>query len=352
MRLAYAPVMLKFRQPAGTSRGVLYEKPTYLLKIWNEKAPEMFGIGEASVFPGLSPEADGRYEYKIVELLANIALGRSTTLSGYSSLQLGLEEAIRDYSSGGKGIYFDSPFVHGKAQIAINGLIWMGNFKEMEQRVAEKLEAGFKCLKFKIGALDWQGELEMLRAVRKNFSAKELEIRVDANGGFPISESLKRLEDLATLEIHSIEQPIPANHWEEMAEICKHSPVKIALDEELIGISDLEERERMLDKIRPDYIILKPSLCGGFNGSDIWIEMAEVRGIGWWITSALESNVGLDAIAQYAASKGVTMPQGLGTGGLYVENFVTPISLQGEYMTYNPTANPDRRQYETLDWRY
>lgn len=351
MRLAYAPVMLKFKQPAGTSRGVLLEKPTYILKLWDERNPEVYGLGEASVFPGLSPEANGHYEYKIVELLANVALGRPTDLSRFSSLQLGFEEAIRDLTSGGRLRYFDSPFIHGEKSLTINGLVWMGNFDEMRRRVNDKLEQGFKCIKFKIGALDWTGELEMLKQVRADHSPAELEIRVDANGGFYPTDVMKKLEELAKLDIHSIEQPIKQGDWNNMALICKESPIHIALDEELIGIYTDEDRDRLLDKIHPHYIILKPTLCGAFSGSKSWIRKANEKGIGWWITSALESNIGLNAIAQFAAACNVTIPQGLGTGGLFVENFDTPIRLDGEKMTFDSNYTHEIDQISRLDWR-
>lgn len=351
MRLAYAPVILDFKQPAGTSRGVMLQKYTYLIKVWDENAPDHYGIGEASVFPGLSPEADGRYEYKIVELLANVAIGRATDLTRYPSLQIGLEEALRDFAGGGTMRYFDSGFIRGESELTINGLIWMGDFDTMEKRVAEKLREGFKCLKFKIGALDWEGEYRMLRQVRENHPASELEIRVDANGGFTEQNVHSRLDDLARLDIHSIEQPVKPRLWNIMADLCRTSPVPIALDEELIGIYTDEDRERMLEAIRPQYIILKPSLCGAFSGSDSWIRLAAERNIGWWITSALESNIGLNAIAQYAASKGVTMPQGLGTGALFTTNFDTPLRREGEHLVFDPTVHISREEIDKADWR-
>ncbi|MCM1152771.1 MAG: o-succinylbenzoate synthase [Muribaculum sp.] len=351
MRLAYAPVMLKFKEPAGTSRGVLTEKPTYLIKLWDESAPEVFGLGEASVFPGLSPEADGRYEYKIVELLANVAIGRSTDLSRYPSLLLGFEQAIRDFSSGGRGLYFESPFVHGRKSITINGLVWMGAIDTMLQRASRKIENGFSCLKFKIGALHWKDEYDMLRIIRDSYPASRLTIRVDANGGFNSDNVMNVLDALAKLDIHSIEQPVKAGNRTLMHRLCKESPVPIALDEELIGVYTDEERAALLDEISPRYIILKPTLCGGFSGSDSWIHLADQRSIGWWITSALESNVGLNAIAQYAASKNVEMPQGLGTGALYEHNFISPLRLDGEHLSFDSNMVPDRKQYQNLDWR-
>lgn len=351
MRLAYAPVMLRFRQPAGTSRGVLTQKPTYLLKVWDEEAPHLFGIGEAAVFPGLSPEADGRYEYKIVELLANMAIGRSTDLSGYSSLRFGLEQALRDFASGGRGIYFDSPFVRGESRITINGLVWMGSFEQMQQRVEEKVKAGFSCIKIKVGAIDWQSEIDLIETLRRRFSRETLEIRVDANGGFSMEQALPRMARLARLGVHSIEQPIAAGHPDLMAFLCQVSPLPIALDEELIGIEGKDHKAALLEEIKPAYIILKPALCGGFSGAEEWITEAAGRGIGWWATSALESNVGLDAIAQWVGTLGVTIPQGLGTGALYTDNFSTPLRLHGEQLNYDAHTLPDRNQFASLDWR-
>lgn len=351
MRLAYAPYMLKFRQPSGTSRGILTEKPTYILKLWDEADPTCFGLGEASVFPGLSPEADGKYEYKIVELLANVALGKPTDLRRYPSLQLGLEEAIRDFSSGGKGIYFDTPFTKGQTSIQINGLIWMGNFDEMLERVNKKIEDGYKCIKIKIGALDWEKELSLLQIIRSNFSENELTLRVDANGGFNRQNVINRLDSLARLDIHSIEQPLPVADIEATKTLCRISPVPIALDEQLIGIYHTEAKAKLLAEVRPQYIILKPSLCGAFSGTLEWIKLAESECIGYWITSALESNVGLNAIAQFTSTLSPDKPQGLGTGALFTNNFETPLTLTGENLSFKPSVQFDHAQFENLDWR-
>lgn len=352
MRLAYAPYILHFKEPAVTSRGVLTEKPTFFIKIFDENNPAIYGLGECSVFPGLSPEADGTYGYKLIELLANIAIGRETDLSGYSSIMIGLEEAIRDFSSGGLGLYFESPFTAGHREITINGLVWMGSVEEMTTRAARKVEEGFKCLKFKIGAQDWHRELEMISGVRKLFPPSELEIRVDANGAFTPDEALSRLRDLARLDIHSCEQPVKPGNPQAMATICRESTVPIALDETLIGIRSQGGRETVLDMIKPQYIILKPSLCGGFSGAEAWIAAADERGIGWWVTSALESNVGLTAIAQWAATLHTKMPQGLGTGALYTNNFVTPLTLRSDRLSYTPGEIITRGQFDSLDWHY
>ncbi len=351
MRLAYFPYMLKFRQPAGTSRGILTEKPTYLLKVYDENNPEVYGLGEASVFPGLSLEADGRYEYKLVEVLANIALGKQTDLTRYPSIKFGLEQAFRDFSSGGRGLYFPSYFTEGNTGIDINGLVWMGTLDEMRERVQEKLDAGFKCIKLKVGALDWKAELEMIKTIRADHSADELEIRLDANGGFPENEALKRLEELAPLQIHSIEQPVKPGNPDLMAMLCLRSPIPVALDESLIGMYSSGARQMLLDYIMPAYIILKPTLCGGFSGAEEWIKYARERGIGWWVTSALESNVGLDSLAQWTATLDTEMPQGLGTGQLYTNNIPSPLYIEGDQLHYNAKTKIDRSMLDQLDWR-
>lgn len=352
MRLAYYPLTLHFKSPAGTSRGVMRIKQTYLLKLWDETAPERYGVGEAAVFDGLSKEADGRYEYKLVELLANIALGRSTDLTDWPSIRFGLEQAIRDFSTGGRGLYYPSPFTEGKTEIEINGLVWMGDIDTMMARLEEKIESGFHCIKLKIGALDFRQEMRMLEAIRSRFDAAALEIRVDANGAFTMDNALPALHILSGYEVHSIEQPIKAGQWEMMRFLCDVSRVPIALDEELIGLNRREQKIAMLDTIHPAWIVLKPALCGGFSGAEEWIALAEERGIGWWVTSALECNIGLSALAQWTATLGVKMPQGLGTGQLYTDNFPSPLILDGDRLRFNPAAlGGDRKALDNLDWR-
>ena len=351
MRLAYAPYNLKFKAPAGTSRGILNEKQTYLIKIWDESDPSRYGIGEASLFRGLSAEDNDRYEFKLVETLANVALGIPTDLSRHSSIQFGLEQAIFDFSNGCKGIYFPSDFTAARQSITINGLVWMGSFDEMIERIEQKISQGFKCVKLKIGAIDFIKELEMVKHIRRHFDADTLEIRVDANGGFSMDNAIARLARLAELDVHSIEQPIRQGHWDLMAFLCRVSPLDIALDEELIGITDLRSKIEMLDTIRPKYIILKPSLCGGFSGAMEWIKLADERNIGWWVTSSLESNIGLNALSQWVATLNTSMPQGLGTGGLFTNNFESPIYLDGEQLKFNTEQSFDYSQFDNLDWR-
>lgn len=350
MRLSFAPYLLHFKEPGGTSRGVMTEKPTFLIKVFDESAPSHFGIGEAAVFPGLSPEADGNYVWKLTELMANVAIGRETDLSHHSSIQFGFEQALLDYSNGCRGIYFPGDFVEGRSEIEINGLVWMGDFDRMIERIDAKVKEGFRCLKLKIGAIDWHREVEMIEYVRQRFSEKELMIRVDANGGFTMENALPRLQRLADLGIHSIEQPIPPGSPGLMAFLCSVSPLPIALDEELIGVATENEKAGLLDVIKPAYVILKPALCGGFSGGGEWISLATQRGIGWWVTSALESNVGLNAIAQWTAGIGASGPQGLGTGGVFTDNFVTPVSLSGDKLRYNPDEKMDYAQFDDLKW--
>lgn len=351
MRLQFAPYVLKFKQPAGTSRGVLLEKITCFIRIFDESDPSQFGIGEAAIFPGLSPEADDRFFYKLMELQANVRLGKATDLTKFPSLQCGFEQAIRDFTGGCHGIYFNSPFILGQSSIEINGLVWMGNFDEMISRIEEKLAAGFHCIKLKIGAIDWRKEVDMIQYIRDRYDRKQLEIRVDANGGFDMDNAIPRLQRLYDLGVHSIEQPIKAGTPELMRFLCEVSPLPIALDEELIGKFTTEEKRTMLDTIHPAYIVLKPSLIGGFSGAEEWISLAKEREIGWWITSSLESNIGLNALAQWVATLGTTMPQGLGTGALFTNNAESPIFMKGDRLFYDPDRHLDRKWLEELDWR-
>lgn len=350
MRLEFAPYLLNFKEPAGTSRGVMTEKPTFLIKVYDEKDPDHYGIGEAAVFPGLSPEADGNYVLKLTELLANVAIGRPTDLSHHSSIQFGFEQALLDFSNDCHGIYYPSEFTLGKETIEINGLVWMGDFDRMLERLEDKIREGFRCIKLKIGAIEWVEELALIRRIRERFDENQLMIRVDANGGFRFDDCFLKLKELADASVHSIEQPISARHPEEMAKLCRESPVAIALDEELIGKGEIEERIKTLDEIKPQYIILKPALCGGFSGASEWITEANKRGIGWWITSALESNVGLNSIAQFTACIGAEGPQGLGTGGLFTNNFETPIELNKDRLKFNTKENFNYEQFSGLKW--
>lgn len=335
MKASYAPYQLHFITPGGTSRGVLYHKDTYFLKIWDESNPDIFGIGECALFRGLSAEDNDKYESKLKEVCQNISKGIATDLSAHSSITFGLETALRDLASGGQRIIFHSPFVEGKQKIAINGLVWMGSKDEMIERIKQKIEAGFRTLKLKIGAIDFDSELDMVKYIRNHFSPDSLTIRVDANGGFSPDNALQRLEQLSAYHIHSCEQPIKQGQWEAMADICEKSPIHIALDEELIGITNPLTMMSLLRTIRPHYIILKPSLMGGISGATEWLKMASLMNIGGWITSALESNIGLNALAQWVATLKPLIPQGLGTGALFSNNIASPLRQQSDFLTYD-----------------
>lgn len=351
MRLEFCPYNLIFKRPAGTSRGILNEKITCFIKIYDESDPSRFGIGEAAVFPGLSPEADERYFHKLIELQTNVMLGRQTDLSKFPSLQMGFEQAIRDFTGGCSGIYYNSPFILGKTDIIINGLIWMGDYDRMISQIEEKLAAGFKCIKLKIGAIDWKSEVDMIEYIRRRYDSGKVEIRVDANGGFSMDSAMPRLKRLADLDVHSIEQPIKAGNPQLMRFLCDVSPLPIALDEELIGKFTTDSKIAVLDEIKPAYIVIKPSLEGGFSGAEEWIHLADEREIGWWITSSLESNIGLNALAQWVATLKQTRPQGLGTGALFTNNISSPIFTDGEKLGYNPDTTLDYEAIAKLDWR-
>ncbi len=337
MKAAFAKYTLDFINPAGTSRGTLLKKDTYFLKIWDEQSPGRYGLGECALFKGLSAEDSDRYEPKLRELCRNIAMGEETDLAEFSSIQFGLETAILDFSRGCRRVCFDNDFVRGSYHIPINGLVWMGTKDEMIARIDEKVAAGFGVIKLKIGAIDFSQELEMIGHIRRRYTDRDLTIRVDANGGFTPENVMDRLGRLAEHNIHSIEQPIKAGQWEAMARVCRESPIPVALDEELIGITNPMMMMSLLRTIRPHYIILKPSLMGGFAGSTEWLKMAAQFGIGGWITSALESNIGLNAIAQWVTTLQVRIPQGLGTGALYSNNIASPLEQHADYLCYNPT---------------
>lgn len=326
-----------FKQPSGTSRGVLTEKHAWFLYAVKSDDKRIVGVGECSIIPGLSADFQDleSYEEKVRQICNTINKGNYTlenidsifpTLSANPSILFGLEVAILDLKNGGKGIIFNTDFTQGKTKIPINGLIWMGSESFMQEQIESKLQEGFNCIKMKIGAIDFDKEYQILAALRARYSADVLILRVDANGAFSHHEALERLTQLAALNLHSIEQPIKAGNWKEMAAVCRETTLPIALDEELIGIVTKEQKIELLETIKPQYIILKPSLHGGLIGCREWISLAEERKIPWWITSALESNVGLNAIAQFVSQYNNVLHQGLGTGGLYVKN--TPSDLQ------------------------
>lgn len=335
MEASFSKYILEFKRPGGTSRGVLREKETYFIRLWEG---DNWGVGECGLFRGLSADDLPDYEQKLQWACDNVALGEDRlreALQLYPSIIFGLEQAFRSLEAANPMELFQSPFLKGKP-IPINGLIWMGDIVFMQEQVEAKLAEGFRCLKLKIGALDFREELRLLSSLRKRYTAEQLEIRVDANGAFSPDTALGKLEELAALELHSIEQPIRAGQTSDMAALCRKSPLAIALDEELIGISKKDDKQALLEEVRPAYIILKPSLTGGVKASEEWIGLAEEIGIGWWVTSALESNIGLNAIAQWTATLKTQLPQGLGTGALFTNNIGAPLEVKNANLWYRP----------------
>jgi len=339
MTASYKKYLLKFKRPSGTSRGVLTEKETWFLKISHG---DNFGIGECGILRSLSYDDRPDYEEKLKWVCNNINIGQEMLweeLREFPSIQFGVEMAFKSLRSKDPFLLFPSAFTSGEKAIPINGLIWMGDKQFMKKQISEKIEAGFSCIKLKIGAIDFETELDLLDAIRSNFSEDEIELRVDANGAFAPKEALKKLELLSKYQLHSIEQPIKQGQVEEMAILCRKTPLPIALDEELIGVIDVTEKENLIQTINPQYAIFKPSLIGGFRGTEEWKSICETNGVKWWITSALESNVGLNGIAQYTFTLDSDLPQGLGTGGLYTNNFESPLNVENGTIKYNPSKN-------------
>lgn len=338
MRIEIEKRTLHFKQPAGTSRGVYTERRIWLVTVTDGSA---IGIGECAPLPKLSCDDIPNYAEVLrhfcdeVERTGEIPY---EALRDYPSMLFGLETAlyeVRRKKEEGRDVLFDTPFSRGEVGIPINGLVWMGTFDEMRERIEQKLEQGFRCVKLKIGAIDFDAELELIKQIRGRFSHHEVELRVDANGAFRFDEALYKLELLSQYALHSIEQPIKAGQWANMAELCRESPLPIALDEELIGVNDPEQKRQMLNIIKPRYIILKPSLHGGMMGVREWVDIARDMGIGSWITSALESNIGLNAIAQLCSDiygDAIKMPQGLGTGQLFTDNIPMPLEIRGDQL--------------------
>ena len=358
---------LHFKQPAGTSRGVYTTRHSYYLTLTSDELPGVEGVGECATLPDLSCDAKPEYEMTLRQVCQMVEqMGRIPydMIRAYPSITFGLETAFASFFDAAKkfleivpaegasssemlkqkGVFvpagmenltdlFDSPFGRGEEGITINGLVWMGTYEEMLARLEEKLQAGFHCVKLKIGAIDFFKELDLIKRIRDVYTQEQVELRVDANGGFLPENAMSQLEALAKYDIHSIEQPIKQHQWPKMAQLCRETPLPIALDEELIGVNVKSMKEALLDTIRPQYIILKPSLHGGIYGCNEWIQLASQRGIGSWITSALESNIGLHAIAHYAAKvygPNVEMPQGLGTGQLFTDNIPMPLEIRGD----------------------
>ncbi|MDT7832971.1 o-succinylbenzoate synthase [Flavobacteriaceae bacterium S356] len=335
MRASYKKYVLNFKVPSGTSRGVLRTKETWFIVL---KENDAIGIGECGILRTLSIDDRPDYEEKIWWVCKNIHLGLEWLLENvmeFPSIQFGLEQAFLSLQSRTPFSLYPSKFTKGQDAIDINGLIWMGDKAYMSNQIKEKINAGFSCIKMKIGAIDFETELDLLSFIRNEFSSKEIEVRVDANGAFSPNTALEKLKRLSDLDLHSIEQPIKAGQFNEMAQLCETSPLAIALDEELIGVFSVTKKEEVLQTINPQYIILKPSLVGGYSGSEEWISLAKKQGIGWWVTSALESNVGLNAIAQWTYTLSSDLPQGLGTGSLFTNNIKSPLEVTNGRLSYH-----------------
>jgi len=339
MQASYKKYILDFKRPSGTSRGVLTQKETWFLIL---RENEKFGIGECGLLRGLSIDNISEYENKLKWICNNIQFGKDAlygALQPFPSIQFGVEQAFLSLEAENPFELFQSDFTKKETPIPINGLIWMGDEGYMHEQIAQKLADGFRCIKMKIGAIGFETEISLLESIRKKYSKSEIELRVDANGAFSPERALEKLHILAQYNLHSIEQPIKQGNYLEMKKLCEKTPLPIALDEELIGIFDVTKKRELLQIIQPQYIILKPSLIGGYKGSSEWITLAEQLEIGWWVTSALESNIGLNAIAQWSYMLENTMPQGLGTGGLYTNNFESPLTVSAGHLFYKRDNN-------------
>ncbi|GLU45003.1 o-succinylbenzoate synthase [Allomuricauda sp. NBRC 101325] len=348
MKASYKKYILDFKVPSGTSRGILTQKETWFIVL---KEQGKIGIGECGILRGLSVDDVPEYEQKLKWACENIYLGKEELLlelKAFPSIQFGLEQAFLSLNANEMFELFPSDFTQKQAPIPINGLIWMGDSTYMLKQLEQKLKDGFQCIKMKIGAIDFESEIAILQSIRDNFSPEEIELRVDANGAFAPEEALQKLERLAQFKIHSIEQPIKSGQWDKMAQLCEKTPLPIAMDEELIGIFEVTKKVELLQTIQPQYIILKPSLIGGFQGSQEWISLALKQQIGWWITSALESNIGLNAIAQWTYTLDSPMPQGLGTGSLYTNNIESPLQVEKGAIFYNNALNWDKEVIENI----
>tara|TARA_B110000003_G_scaffold90320_1_gene92419 strand:+ start:31377 stop:32450 length:1074 start_codon:yes stop_codon:yes gene_type:complete len=335
MKAFYFKHILNFKIPAGTSRGFLKKKTSWYIIITNG---DNYGIGECSLIYGLSPDPILSFEHKLKEVCRNINKGFdkiSKTLKDYPSILFGLETAYISYESTNPFILFKSDFTSGKKFIPVNGLVWMGEKSYMINQIKEKIEHGFNCIKIKVGAIDFSLELELLKSIRSEYSDKDIEIRLDANGAFDYKIALDKLNKLSKFKIHSIEQPIGIKQWKNMSVLCEKSPIDIVLDEDLIGINDIEVKRKLLSEIKPSYIVLKPSLIGGLKNSEIWIQIANSLGVKWWSTSALESNIGLNVISQWVFKRS-SLNQGLGTGMLYSNNIDSPTYIENGFFKNNP----------------
>ncbi len=341
-KVAYSE--FRFQRPATTSRGTFNKKKVYFIVLYHTDDPSIAGIGECSLFPGLSYDDVKDFKKKLVQTVDRINEGdmfSDGTLSEWPSINFALETAWKDLRVNGTKMFYPSGFTEGKDSIGINGLIWMGDKDNMIRQIRQKLNDGFTCLKLKIGALDLRDEIEVLKFIRDHCDSQELEIRVDANGAFSPAEALEVIKMLSEFDLHSIEQPIAAGHTEAMAKLCEQSPVPIALDEDLIGKHSMNVRRKLLETVRPKYLVLKPGLLGGIASCRDWITLAGETGTAWWITSALETNIALNAIAQWTYTLQNHIYHGLSTGSLYTDNIPSPLYLHGERLYYDPDRKWD-----------
>lgn len=354
LQASFTKKVFHFNFTARTSRGRMTDRTSWFIKVWDEAKPDVFGIGECAPLPGLSIDSKPDYEevlQRVITATPSLALQSNSLLKdakaivppGHPSIVFGLETALIDLKNGGERIIFNNSFIQSKP-IPINGLVWMGDLDVMLQQASIKIDEGFRCIKVKIGGLNFEKECDIIQYIRKKYFRDEIEIRLDANGSFKPEDALYKLYDLAKYKIHSIEQPIKPGR-PEMEELCKKSPIPIVLDEELIGVESSDDKKKLLERIKPAFIILKPSLVGGIQSTEEWIATAEAQGIKWWMTSALESNVGLNAICQFTANYPVTMPQGLGTGMLYDDNFQSPLEVVKGEIQYNSKNSWDLAEF-------
>ena len=338
IKASYKKYILRFKQPAGTSRGIYTERTSWFISILDAGNPLQTGIGECAPLPGLSPELDAGFIDKLSDTCRDIERYCDLTpdvLAGFPSIRMGLETAFLDYRNKGTKIFYRNGFTEGTKGIKINGLVWMGSPEFLDEQIRNKLNEGYACIKLKVGAIDFDAELSLIRKIRNEYQAMDVEIRVDANGAFNPANVMDRLNALAAFNVHSIEQPVKAGQHDFLARLCANSPLPIALDEELIGIGSFKQKQDIINYIRPQFLVLKPSLHGGFSGCSQWIELANASDIGWWITSALESNIGLNAIAQWTFTLRCNLHHGLGTGQLFINNFDSPLYIDNAELKFD-----------------
>ncbi len=356
LRASITKKVFEFNFTARTSRGRMKDRASWFLKIWNEKDPAVFGLGECAPLPGLSIDDKPDYEdvlQGVAEKISSLKIDSPTLLNdcaalapGFPSIVFGLETALLDLRNGGRRIIFDNSFIQAKP-VPINGLVWMSDLDQMLQQASIKIEEGFRCIKIKVGGLNFEKECDILNYIRKKYYREDITLRLDANGAFKTEEALYKLYELSKFKIHSIEQPIKPRQ-PELEELCRKSPIPIALDEEMIGVESQQDKKALLEKVKPQFIIIKPSLHGGILGTRQWIALAESLNIGWWITSALESNIGLNAICQLTANYPVSIPQGLGTGTLYENNFESPLEVLNGQIVYNQKLSWNLEEFTDL----